>query len=84
MFQEHCDSVLRIAAYEPNNFITENPQKLIKTMSTKDQEMFPFDVRKLNNEKYVEDFIMGIRKYLLKEDQSPEALMMARKKMDRF
>ena len=83
MLHEHCDSVFALAAYKSNNFITENPQKLIKTMSTKDQELFPFDVRKLNNEKYVEDFIIGIRKYLLKEDQSPEALILARKKMDR-
>lgn len=52
-------------------------------MSKHDQEIFPFDVRKINLEKYIEDYVLGIRKFILKEDQSREALEVTRRRMER-
>ena len=83
IFHEYCNTAVRVGAFMPLNFISENPQKLLKTMSIEDKEIFPFDVRKINYEKHMEDYVFGIRKYLLKQDQSPEALMAARINMDK-
>lgn len=77
-FKSRCDSVAVFSTY---NFQTENPQKLIKSMSKHDQEIFPFDVRKINYNQHMENYILGMRKYLLKKD--PEDLMMARKRMEK-
>lgn len=52
-------------------------------MSKHDQAIFPFDVRKINLVKYIEDYILGIRKFILKEDQSAEALEVARRGMEK-
>lgn len=76
-------TVASVAVNKQYKFYSENPQKLIESMSKHDREVFPFDVRKINLEKYIEDYILGIRKFLLKEDQSTEALQTARKRMQR-
>lgn len=76
-------TVASVATNKQYKFYSENPQKLIDSMSKSDREVFPFDVRKINLEKYIEDYILGIRRFLLKEDQSSEALEVARKGMQR-
>ena len=77
------DTVATVAICKEYKFFSENPQKLINSMSKHDQEIFPFDVRKINLEKYIEDYVLGIRKFILKEDQSDEALEVARRSMER-
>lgn len=65
-------------------FFSENPQKLINSMSKHDQTIFPFDVRKINLEKYMEEYVLGIRKFILKEDQSAQASEVARRGFEKY
>nr|XP_058138975.1 fatty acyl-CoA reductase 2 isoform X2 [Dasypus novemcinctus]XP_058138976.1 fatty acyl-CoA reductase 2 isoform X2 [Dasypus novemcinctus] len=54
---------------------TYNTEMLMSEMSPEDQRVFNFDVRKLNWLEYTENYVLGIKKYLLKEDMAgiPEA-----------
>jgi fatty acyl-CoA reductase len=51
-------------------FISNNPIHLMEEMTTEDQEMFYFDVRKINWQNYFENYILGIRQIVFKEDLS--------------
>ncbi|KAI9556293.1 hypothetical protein GHT06_018867 [Daphnia sinensis] len=57
------------------NFASRNPGKLMDEMSFKDQEIFNFDVRKIDWEACMEDFACGVRTFVFKDDLStlPEA-----------
>ncbi|KAI2564986.1 fatty acyl-CoA reductase 2 [Homo sapiens] len=39
-------------------------------MSPEDQRVFNFDVRQLNWLEYIENYVLGVKKYLLKEDMA--------------
>jgi len=52
------------------HFISRNPAFLLEKMSAEDTSTFNFDVRKINWESYMESYVLGVRKYLLKEDSS--------------
>ncbi|KAI9556289.1 hypothetical protein GHT06_018863 [Daphnia sinensis] len=52
------------------NFISRNPIQLIDKMSSKDQEIFNFDVRKIDWETYMENYICGVRTFLFNDDLS--------------
>lgn len=54
---------------------TCNTEMLMSKMSPEDQRVFNFDVRQLNWLEYIENYVLGIKKYLLKEDMAgiPEA-----------
>ncbi|EFX68378.1 hypothetical protein DAPPUDRAFT_114575 [Daphnia pulex] len=51
-------------------------------MTTEDQEMFYFDVRKINWQSYLENYILGIRQFTLKDD--PTTLPTARTNLKRW
>ncbi|XP_023221403.1 putative fatty acyl-CoA reductase CG5065 [Centruroides sculpturatus] len=51
-------------------FSTRNVQELLERMSTKDEQCFDFDISKLNWDRYMEDYFLGIRRFVLKEDDS--------------
>lgn len=52
------------------------------TLSPKDREIFVFDVRNINWDKYVERYVLGFREFLFK--QRPESLPASRKRMVRY
>lgn len=51
-------------------------------MSPNDRETFDLDVRNLNWSSYIETYLLGIRKYLAKDD--PETIDEARQKMKSY
>lgn len=50
-------------------FSDDNIRSLLKTMSPVDKEIFNFDVKTINWETCIEDYILGARKYLLKSEK---------------
>ncbi|XP_046464442.1 putative fatty acyl-CoA reductase CG5065 [Daphnia pulex] len=63
-------------------FISDNPIHLSKEMTAEDQEMFYFDVRKINWQSYFENYILGIRQLVFKDD--PTTLPLARSNLERL
>ncbi|XP_023218420.1 putative fatty acyl-CoA reductase CG5065 [Centruroides sculpturatus] len=51
-------------------FSSRNMRELLERMSTKDKQCFDFDISKLNWDCYMEDYFLGIRRFVLKEDDS--------------
>ncbi|RNA09206.1 fatty acyl- reductase 2, partial [Brachionus plicatilis] len=51
-------------------FSTDNYLMLLNEMSSNDSQDFKFDTRNLEWEKYTENYFLGIKKFLLKEDMS--------------
>ncbi|XP_027700170.1 fatty acyl-CoA reductase 2 isoform X1 [Vombatus ursinus] len=49
---------------------TYNTEMLMSQMNNEDQKLFNFDVRHLNWLEYTENYCLGIKKYLLKEDMA--------------
>ena len=47
------------------DFVTENTEKLYKQLNLVDRRLFDFDIRSVQWEPYLYDFVAGIRKYLL-------------------
>lgn len=61
------------------DFPCDNLLALIDKMDPRDREMFNFDIRSIDWRDYNHKFYLGIRKYLLKEDES--SIPAARKRM---
>ncbi|XP_011495917.1 PREDICTED: putative fatty acyl-CoA reductase CG5065 isoform X2 [Ceratosolen solmsi marchali] len=57
-------------------FKDENVKRLGQELSAEDRETFMFDVREIHWPSYLENYILGIRQFILKE--SPETLPAAR------
>lgn len=49
-------------------FVNRNSTHLLDKMSAGDKALFPFDVRDLNWESYIQKYVLGIREHLLKDD----------------
>ncbi|XP_031793964.1 fatty acyl-CoA reductase 2 isoform X1 [Sarcophilus harrisii] len=49
---------------------SRNTEMLMSQLSNEDQKLFDFDVRHLNWLEYTENYCLGIKKYLLKEDMA--------------
>lgn len=47
-----------------------NTEMLMAELSPEDQRVFNFDVRHMNWLEYMENYVLGVKKYLLKEDMS--------------
>lgn len=59
---------------------TENFEALGKTQAADDKIRFVIDVKQINWAKYMENYVLGIRQYLLKED--PSTIEAARFRLD--
>lgn len=59
---------------------TENFQALNEKLSPDDKRRFIIDVRKINWPEYMENYVLGVRHYLLKED--PSTIAASRFKLD--
>lgn len=64
-------------------FYVDNALKLSESLTESDQKEFPFDIRKVNWREGVESYVLGVKKYLLKEDCSAEAIRKGQLKMQR-
>uniref|UniRef100_A0A0K0DP35 Fatty acyl-CoA reductase n=1 Tax=Angiostrongylus cantonensis TaxID=6313 RepID=A0A0K0DP35_ANGCA len=49
-------------------FHSKNLPKLWEALSVEDQQLFNFDVRQVDWDSYLFDYIMGIKRYILKDD----------------
>ena len=47
------------------DFVTENTEKLYRELNQADRQLFNFDIRSVQWEPYLYDYVAGIRKYLL-------------------
>ena len=47
------------------DFVTENTEKLYRQLNQTDRQLFNFDIRSIQWEPYLYDYVAGIRKYLL-------------------
>lgn len=63
------------------SFKSNNVVEMSQQLQGVDQKIFHFDVRDLQWEPYWRDYILGIRKFILKEDE--ESLPLARSKLKR-
>jgi len=63
-------------------FISENPIRLLEQLSDSDRHTFDFDVRKIDWNSYIETYILGARRFILKDD--PSTLPQARKNLTRY
>lgn len=62
-------------------FSNSNVRELLKDLQTVDREEFQFDVAEIHWRKYIEQYVLGFREYLFK--QNPSTLERCRKKMVR-
>ncbi|KAK3907438.1 Putative fatty acyl-CoA reductase [Frankliniella fusca] len=62
-------------------FTDDNVQALMREMTPADRKVFDFDVREVDWDSYLNMYVLGIRKFILKEDPStfPEARAHLRK-----
>ena len=63
------------------NFKDENVRRLGQVLSPEDRQTFMFDVRQIDWPSYLENYILGIRQFILKE--SPDTLPAARSHITR-
>ena len=63
-------------------FISNNSFHLLDVMSIKEQEIFYFDVRKINWQNYFDSYVLGVKNFVLKEDLS--TLPLARSNLKRY
>lgn len=54
----------------------------MEKMSAHDRDTFYFDVRDINWERYFETYILGARRFILKDD--PSTLSVARSNLNRY
>ena len=64
------------------NFKDENVKRLSQQLSPEDRQTFMFDVKQIDWPSYLENYILGIRQFILKE--SPESLPAARSHIARL
>ncbi|EFX77194.1 hypothetical protein DAPPUDRAFT_54548 [Daphnia pulex] len=63
-------------------FVSNNPIQLLEEMSVEDRRVFNFDVREINWESYVTNYILGCRRFLLKDNI--QTLQIARRNLNRY
>lgn len=51
-------------------FAGANVRELFSTLSSEDKELFNFDMKSFSWESYLERYVLGIRKYLLKQNSN--------------
>lgn len=64
------------------NFVSKNPIQLLGKMSVEDKRIFYFDVRDIHWKSYIETYILGTRRFLLKDELN--TLPTARKQLQRL
>lgn len=62
-------------------FLNDNMMELITKMHPEDRDKFDFNVTKIEWRTYFESYVLGTRRYIMKED--PKTLEIAKKKLQR-
>lgn len=62
-------------------FVSDNPIRLLSEMSENDKNLFYFDVREIDWQSYYEIYVLGARRYILKDDLT--SLPLARSNLKR-
>lgn len=65
------------------SFNITNSNGLWKSMTKADQKLFPFDMEFFDWEKFFNEGFLGARKYLGKQDPTPESIARGRKSTKR-
>lgn len=63
-------------------FVSKNPFRLLDMLSERDRKLFYFDVRNIDWNAYMEGYVLGARRFLLKDDMS--TVPAARKNLNRY
>jgi fatty acyl-CoA reductase len=63
-------------------FVSENQIRLLDYLSETDRSIFYFDVRQINWKSYIETYVAGARRYILKDD--PSTLPAARRNLKKY
>ena len=63
-------------------FVSKNPFRLLDMLSERDRKLFYFDVRDIDWNTYMEGYVLGARRFLLKDDMS--TVPAARKNLNRY
>ena len=68
-------SITSFFALRQFQFVNDNFIPILDQMSAEDRRTFNFDVRQIDWQSYVEDYCLGIRRFILKEadDSIPAA-----------
>lgn len=82
IYQKVHRTTMALEYFTKNEWIyqTENFQALNLSLSPEDRQRFVIDVRKIDWPKYMENYVLGVRHYLLNED--PNSIQAARTKLD--
>lgn len=64
------------------HFESNNVTKLYSKLSEKDKEIFNFNIKQVNWRKYMDNYVLGIRHYILKDDAS--SLQEAKKNLRKY
>lgn len=62
-------------------FVSENPIRLLDYLSESDRRTFYFDVRQISWDSYIETYVIGARRYILKDN--PSTLPAARRNLNK-
>lgn len=82
--QKRIDKEVDLIAFFTTNewkFEDNNVRALLRQMNKTDRDQFRIDTGAIEWDKYMEDYCLGIRKYLIK--QNPETIPKARKHLQR-
>ncbi|XP_059612391.1 putative fatty acyl-CoA reductase CG5065 [Phlebotomus argentipes] len=63
-------------------FADDNVRSLLKNLSPEDEKIFNFDMANISWEKYLERYVFGVRKYLMKQD--PQTIVKTKKKLQKL
>lgn len=63
-------------------FLDDNVRMLNQSLSLDDRAEFSFDVKQIQWSKYIEDYVLGIRHFIFKEN--PNSLPAARKQLTKY
>lgn len=82
IYQKVHRTTIALEFFTKNEWIykTDNFQALNSSMLPEDQRRFVIDVKKINWPKYMENYVLGVRHYLLNED--PRTIDAARSKLN--
>lgn len=67
----------------PSSFDNSKAQQLAENLSKNDQKEFSFDMRTINWRECIDSYVLGSKRFLLKENCSEEAIRKGQLKMKR-
>jgi hypothetical protein len=81
--QEENYDQIKIFLTTPYHFDNTKAQKLSESLSEIDKKEFPFDMKAINWKTCADSYVLGVKKFLMKEDCSAEAIRKGQQKIQR-